>query len=601
MQLSIVYQDADIIAINKPSGIPTHTPEAMRDPVATDLVSLIKAQVGGYLGTHQRLDKEVSGIIVFALRKEANPGLARAFEGRGVGKDYLAVVHGTPRRTQDMISAPIAPRPAVNGINSGLQYVPPPSPRPDPRAQLAQTRYRVLATTPDERYSLVALTPETGRTHQLRVHMAHIGTPIVGDPGYDDDFESRPAPHLLLHAHRLRLPHPITTQPITLEAPPPFIYDATLFAKSRGLPGLDLMVDLMADARYDRTNDRALHALAYPANGASDVALNYVLRQAIERRAPLVEADHLPTYRLINGASDGMPGLTVDRFGGVLVASFYTEHADMGERTPMALVKALADQVQPPPDAIYVKYRPRVASRLSDEEQAVRAPDKPAWGKPTGDFLTYENGLAYVIQPGGALGVGLYLDSREMRARVRAWSAGKTVLNTFSYTCGFGVAALAGGATRVVNVDATRRNLAWGADSYRANGLTPDPQDFIDGDVFDWLARFGKRRDLFDIVILDPPSFSTTPTSRFEAARNYDSLVRMAADALAPGGLLIAASNHAALFRRTFRQMVIRGLEDARRPAFTEVGFYAAPALDYPPAPYAGSESHLKVLALRVD
>ena len=82
---------------------------------------------------------------------------------------------------------------------------------------------------------------------------------------------------------------------------------------------------------------------------------------------------------------------------------------------------------------------------------------------------------------------------RETRARVRAWAAGKRVLNCFAYTCGFGVAATAGGATRVLNLDLSKSALEWGKANYRANGFTPDDHDFVYGDVFDWLARLARR------------------------------------------------------------------------------------------------------------
>ena len=113
---------------------------------------------------------------------------------------------------------------------------------------------------------------------------------------------------------------------------------------------------------------------------------------------------------------------------------------------------------------------------------------------------------------------------REGRARVRAWAAGRRVLNTFAYTCGFGVAATAGGATRVLNLDLSKSVLEWGQANYRANGFEPDPHDFVFGDVFDWLARLAKRGDRFDLVILDPPGFSRTKSRAFSAARDYGEL-----------------------------------------------------------------------------
>ena len=112
-------------------------------------------------------------------------------------------------------------------------------------------------------------------------------------------------------------------------------------------------------------------------------------------------------------------------------------------------------------------------------------------------ILGREEGLTYLIRSDRGLSSGLFADMRETRGRVRAWAEGKTVLNTFAYTCGFGVAATAGGAARVLNLDLSRNVLAWGQENYRLNGFEPDAHDFVFGDVFDWLARFARRgRDL---------------------------------------------------------------------------------------------------------
>ena len=162
------------------------------------------------------------------------------------------------------------------------------------------------------------------------------------------------------------------------------------------------------------------------------------------------------------------------------------------------------------------------------------APAQPVYGPDLGEFVAHEEGLAYVIRPGDGLSTGLFPDMREGRARVRAWAAGRRVLNTFAYTCGFGVAATAGGATRVLNLDLSKSVLEWGQANYRANGFEPDPHDFVFGDVFDWLARLAKRGDRFDLVILDPPGFSRTKSRAFSAARDYGELAGLAARSRRP-------------------------------------------------------------------
>jgi 23S rRNA (cytosine1962-C5)-methyltransferase len=172
---------------------------------------------------------------------------------------------------------------------------------------------------------------------------------------------------------------------------------------------------------------------------------------------------------------------------------------------------------------------------------------------------------------------------RETRARVRAWAEGKTILNTFAYTCGFGIAGLAGGAARVLNLDLSRNALAWGQENYRLNGLDPDPHDFVFGDVFDWLARFARRGEAFDLVILDPPSYSKTKSGRFSAAKDYAELAELGAKVIAPGGQLLACSNLAELPWRAFRERVLAGVIAAGRPGEV-VGVYHEPVVDFPSA-----------------
>ena len=133
------------------------------------------------------------------------------------------------------------------------------------------------------------------------------------------------------------------------------------------------------------------------------------------------------------------------------------------------------------------------------------------------------------------------------------------MLNCFAYTCGFGVAASAGGASRVLNLDLSKAILERGQANYRANSLAPDPHDFVYGDVFDWLARLARRHELFDLVVIDPPSFSKTKTRRFSAAQDYGRLAALAGAIAAPDGVLVACCNLAGWPWRAFRESVLSG------------------------------------------
>ncbi len=556
MKIPILYQDDDLVVVDKPIGIPTHAIDP-RDPHPGDALRIVQQQTGlAYLGMHQRLDADTSGVLLFAARREANAALAAAFEGRAVRKTYLALVRGAPRQAEGIIDAPILrDRDGHYRVTS----------TGDRRGQPARTRYRVIGK------GLLEVIPETGRTHQIRVHLAHLGCPVLGDPLYGP--ADAGAPRLCLHAWQLTLPHPGTGQPVTFTAASPF--DGPAF------------------------NPQVLAAVGQHVRGLAAQnpdGLAALLRLAAVRRSPLAADPETTLYRLVNAAADGLPGLTVDRYGDALVASLYDDETLL---PPRPFPSELADALLATTGArtIYARYRPRQASRLSEAQMTALAPAQPAAGPDLGcEWAAHEAGLAYLIRPGEGLSVGIFPDMRESRSRVRAWAAGRRVLNCFAYTCGFGVAALAGGATRVLNLDLSKPALAWGQENTRANGFEPDPHDFVFGDVFDWLARLAKRGDQFDLVILDPPGFSRTKSRTFAAARDYDALATLAARVIAPAGLMLACCNVAELPWRAFRDRVLAGLAAAGRTAEI-VGIHHEPTLDFPNA--QGQEPYLKMVWLQ--
>jgi 23S rRNA (cytosine1962-C5)-methyltransferase len=319
------------------------------------------------------------------------------------------------------------------------------------------------------------------------------------------------------------------------------------------------------------------------------------LRPALERRAPLFASPDTDAFRLVHRAADGFPDLAVDRFADVLVAHLY--HAGAIGPAPVQLLRDLAGHVGA--RAVFVKHRPTQASILSEAERAALAPRAPLLGEPVESVVVREGGLKFLVRPGEGLNPGLFLDMRETRAWVRAHALRRTVLNCFAYTCGFGLAAIAGGAARAVNVDLSRRHLDWGRRNYELNGFTPGARDFIAGDVFDWLRRLARRGQVFDLVILDPPSFATTKRSRFSVRRDYAGLAALALKVVAPGGWLVACANAAELPRRSFLKELRAGL-DAASTAYPARITHAThePGLDFPVA--QGEDPYLKIAFVAV-
>ena len=243
--------------------------------------------------------------------------------------------------------------------------------------------------------------------------------------------------------------------------------------------------------------------------------------------------------RLVNGAADGLDGLIIDDFAGRWLISI-KEGADSPKLAPG------------------LGYRALYAKTLSKNEKP--ALTHLAGEELTGRFPVREHGLSYWIDFRSGYSQGLFLDQRVNRRRLHELSTGKNVLNTFAYTCSFGVAAVSAGA-KAVNLDLSRNYLEWGQENYRLNSLEPEESDFIYGDVFDWLGRFAKRGRRFDIVVLDPPTFSRSRTSGvFRAEKDYGALLERALRVVESEGILLCCLNAHHISATEFRYILKNSL-----------------------------------------
>jgi 23S rRNA (cytosine1962-C5)-methyltransferase len=560
----MVHDDGDILVVDKPPGVSSQAADSSRPD---DLVTRLRAHLGGaYLGVHQRLDRDTSGLLVFARRKEANAGLAAQLEGRTVHKAYLACVTGWPKGKREAILSD-----ALLADKDGTMRV---VQARGPKVKLAVTRVKVVRRRGDR--ALLELELETGRTHQARVQLAHAGCPIAGDALYGGALASR----LLLHASALAFTHPVTGAPVRFAARIPAEFEEWL---EHGAP---------SETIYDHPD-----------------ALARALARAVERRWGLGRSEGGPrattAFRLVNEEGDGLPRLAVDVYGAWLVAQLY-DGAAAGDkprgREPQSegpwadgarrgrLLDALAGLGF---DGVYLKVRPRQSNVLVDTRRDDLAPALPVRGVPAPDPLPIlEEGAPLLVRLGDGLSTGLFLDQRGNRRRVRELAKDARVANLFAYTCAFTVAAALGGAKRTVSVDASAAALERGRENLAYAGVAGKDHSFAADDAFSWLARAGRRGDRFDLIVLDPPSYSSTKRGRFVADTDYAEVAAQALALLAPGGRLLACTNHRGISPSRFRRILF----DAGRVAGCELAQVKdlPTAPDYPVPP--GGEPHMKAV-----
>jgi 23S rRNA (cytosine1962-C5)-methyltransferase len=285
-----------------------------------------------------------------------------------------------------------------------------------------------------------------------------------------------------------------------------------------------------------------------------------------------------------------LPRLAVDVYDAWLVAQFYGDDGPWSDvaRRGRVLDRLLALGF----DGVYVKVRPRQANVLVDTRREELAPAHPVRGRAApAELAIVEEGMPLLVRLGDGLSTGVFLDQRGNRRRVRELAAGKRVANLFAYTCAFTVAAALGGAARTVSVDASAAALERGrANLSHAGVLERGDHALVAADAFAWLARAARRGERFDLVILDPPSYSTTKRGRFVAGSDYVRLAAAAMAVLAPGGKLLACTNHRGIPQSRFRRIVFDAARAAKRDV-TQVKDLRPPS-DYPEP--VGAEPHMK-------
>lgn len=526
----VVYEDDDLLVVNKPTGWNTHSPAPHAGEGIYDWLKHREPRWARLAIIH-RLDKDTSGLLVFGKTTGANHSLTKQFTEREVHKQYLLVTDRPALRDEFTVISAI--------LRSGDRYVARPLAEGSDRAE---TRFRVVRREAGQTW--IEAEPVTGRTHQIRVHAAAEGLPILGDALYGGSAASR----LHLHAAALELRRPRSGESLRLEVPPDFVTPA-----------------------------------------------------ARQLRDALIDRAETDAFRCVHGAADGQPGRYRDRLGAWMLLE--------GEDTPTGEeARALLGSGEGLPDVEGVYFK-RLLRQVRKVPAAEASPQLLAGTPAPERFPVRENGVTFELSMTEGYSLGLFLDQRDNRRRflnghvaagfplyAGEQAPGPEVLNCFAYTCAFSVCAALGGA-RVTSLDLSRKYLDWGRRNFQLNGLDPAGHDFIYGDVFDWLKRLAKKARQFDVLLLDPPTFSRSrEQGDFRSETDYGRLVALALPLLRSNGVLLSSTNAARLKPEQFIGHVHAAIGGAGRRIIQE--HYVPQPPDFPVT--REEPAYLKTLWLRI-
>lgn len=310
-----------------------------------------------------------------------------------------------------------------------------------------------------------------------------------------------------------------------------------------------------------------------------------LFEEARAKRSFYSQSADTTAYRLFNQEGDGFGGFTADLYGDFVLFSWYNEFVYQIKSEIIAAFQ----QVYPQVLGGYEKIRFKGLDYESAQVYGQAAPET---------FEVLENGVRYQVFLNDGLMTGIFLDQHEVRASlVDGLAAGQSLLNLFSYTAAFSVAAAMGGASRTTSVDLAKRSRDLSQAHFRANGLDLAAHDFIVMDVFAYF-KYAKRHGLtFDIIVIDPPSFARNKKQTFSVAKDYHRLVAEALEILEPQGTLILSTNAANLTKSKFKKEIEKGF--AGRP-HRYLAEYGLPA-DFLYHKKDETSNYLKVFTIKVD
>ena len=317
-------------------------------------------------------------------------------------------------------------------------------------------------------------------------------------------------------------------------------------------------------------------------HNADPESLHKIICKAWTLRSKYINHSATNAYRLVNSYGDALPEVTIDVYNKNLLVQYFKPYDN---HIKNEIYHALNEILTP--DSITEKLRLKgedIKTHLVSGKEILR------------NFVVLENGIKFNISFLEGGGTGLFLDQRDNRKKIQALAKKKEVLNCFCYTSSFSIYTSLGGATKTTNIDLSKKAIEWSKNNFLLNQLDVNNHEFIIGDVWDWLRRFQKKERTFDVIIIDPPSFSTSKTTVFTVEKDIPRLIGAGLNILREDGILAFSTNIAKINFSKFFQLLSR-VKDFTQKTYKLIDV-SSQGLDYPTDGVHTIEQYLKFVML---
>lgn len=312
------------------------------------------------------------------------------------------------------------------------------------------------------------------------------------------------------------------------------------------------------------------------------------IKMAVSHRKSLFEDPETTAFRVVNGEGDGLGGITIDYYDGFYLIQWYSKGIYSFRED---ILKALQQTVEY--KGIYQK------KRFDDKGQYIEEDDFVTGERGTFPLIIKENGVKFAVYLNDGAMTGIFLDQREVRQAIRErYSKGAEMLNTFSYTGAFSVNAALGGAKMTTSVDVANRSRAKTNEQFAVNDIDYETQQIVVDDVFQYFKYAARKERLFDLVVLDPPSFAKTKKRTFSAAKDYTELLKETIAITRNEGIIVASTNSSAFNMRCFKQFIQTACKETHT-SYSILEEYSLP-LDFRTIRSFPEGDYLKVVFIRV-